>query len=268
MNYSIKQLKALARESLRGHYGTVICALLLYFCINFLLNFITNLLFQDNSVLTAVISFVFTFALSLIMCIFSAGLDAMYLRISRKQPVQVMDLFYLFHCSPDRAIVAGFVQTLLSTLCYLPVNLAPLFLPGLWEGDPDAMLQFLGILLLSLILSVLLSLPFSFIYFLLAENPDMSAREALRISFQLAGRHFGALLFLECSFLGLTLLSAFTMYIALLFVVPYMRTSVAFLYRDARGEFSRAPDMEQQEDTALPSVSNAALPGDDFNSEA
>src|SRR5699024_4907227 len=146
-------------------------ALLLYMLINFLINFVSNLLFRNGSTLTAVVSFLFSFVISLIMCIFSAGLDYMYLNISRKQPVQVSDLFYMFNHNPDRVIAAGFVLTLLTTLADLPITLSLLYLPGLSEGSPTALLQFMGIVLISIVLSVLLCFPFSFAYFLLAESP-------------------------------------------------------------------------------------------------
>ena len=189
MKYSIRQLKSMAWESLQGNYGTI-SALLLYMLINFLINFVSNLLFRNGSTLTAVVSFLFSFVISLIMCIFSAGLDYMYLNISRKQPVQVSDLFYMFNHNPDRVIAAGFVLTLLTTLADLPITLSLLYLPGLSEGSPTALLQFMGIVLISIVLSVLLCFPFSFAYFLLAESPDMGAGEALKQSAGLIRHNF------------------------------------------------------------------------------
>ncbi len=268
MKYSIRQLKSMARESLQGNYGTIISALLLYMLINFLINFVSNLLFRNGSTLTAVVSFLFSFVISLIMCIFSAGLDYMYLNISRKQPVQVSDLFYMFNHNPDRVIAAGFVLTLLTTLADLPITLSLLYLPGLSEGSPTALLQFMGIVLISIVLSVLLCFPFSFAYFLLAESPDMGAGEALKQSAGLIRHNFLRLFLLECSFLGLALLSVFTLYIALLFVIPYMRTSMVFLYREARGELHAGPHTQDNG----PSFTQTSFRGysqqDDYNSEA
>lgn len=266
MKYSIKQLKAMARESLQGYYGTIISALLLYALINLLVNSISNFLFRSSSTLTTVISFLFSFIISLIMCIFSAGLDYMYLCISRRQPIRVSDLFYMFNHNPDRSIAAGFVLTLLSTVANIPESLALMYLPGLWEGSPQALIQFMVIILVCLILSVLLCLPLSFVYFLLADFPEMEAKEAIKRSAGLVKNNIGRLILLECSFLGLAVLSVFTLYLALLFIIPYMRTSMALLYREAAGDLYSAHDSSMGQNHTQ--TFHQTFTQDDFNSEA
>lgn len=285
MKYTLRQLKAMARESLRGKYGIVISAFLLYTCITFFINSLSGILFRDSSTLTYIISWIFSFIISLIMCIFAAGMDYIYLNISRGKETHVSDLLYMFNHNPDRAIVAGFVITILSTISSLPVNLLLNFSTDeMWEDPVSLSAMMLGTLLLSLVLNIILCLPFTFTYFLLTDSQEMEAKEALKTSIRLTKKNLGRLITLQISFLGLILLSVFTLYLALLWVIPYMKTSVAMLYRDAMGELPQPsipygqsygsqrpvypkPPYRPEQPYEEPG-SNAAREKDDFNSEA
>ncbi|MGI6069372.1 MAG: DUF975 family protein [Blautia sp.] len=274
MKYKIKQLKAMARESLHGKYGIAIAALLLFGLLNIFVNFLTVTLFQDSGTLTTVISWLFSFILSLIMCIFSAGLDYIYLNIARHKETRASDLFYMFNHHPDRAIIAGFFITVISTIASLPTILMPAHLmTDMQNGSMEAFGIAMSLIFLSLVLTTILCVPFSFTYFLLVDSPDMEAKDALKGSFHMAGKNLGRILYLEVSFLGLSILSLFTLYIALLWIIPYIQTTLAFLYLECSGELaantpSQTAFATQTAPGAQSEIPSVSEPKDDLNSEA
>lgn len=273
MKYKPRQIKAMARESLHGKYGIVIAALLFFGMINIFINFLTTVLFQDRGIFSLIVSYIFSFILSLIMCIFTAGLDYIYLNIARHKETRPLDLFHMFNQHPDRVIIAGLAITVVSTIASLPILLMPdHLLVDIQNGSMDAFAVSMGIIFLSLILNTVLCIPFVFTYFLLADSPDMGAKDALKGSLQMAGKNFARILYLEISFIGLAVLSVFTLYIALLWIIPYIQTSLATLYMECKGELATSPapgSVPNNGSSAIPSPSvPASKAEDDYNSEA
>lgn len=236
MKLKISQLKAIARDSLRGKYGVVVSSLLLYNLLYLLINSLTGMLFQNDSTLTFIVSWLFTFIISLIMCIFTAGMDYMYLNVARRKETRPSNMLYMFSQHPDRAIIAGFVIVLLNNIASLPLTLLLWFKPQVIDGSIENLQLLLGVLLLSLILTVLFNLPFTFTYYFLVDSPEIGAGEALKCSIQMTFKNLGRILRLYLSFLGLVIVSVCTLYIGLLWVIPYAKTSITLLYMECRGE--------------------------------
>lgn len=73
---------------------------------------------------------------------------------------------------------------------------------------------------------------YSMSYYILLENPGMKHQEARRASMKLMEDNKARLFCLHLSFIGWFILSAFTLGILLLWVVPYMETAQAAFYRE------------------------------------
>lgn len=67
--------------------------------------------------------------------------------------------------------------------------------------------------------------------FIMAENPELSAKEAIARSQIMMKGHKRELFWLEFSFIGWSFLCVFTMGIGFLFLKPYMETTTAVFYR-------------------------------------
>lgn len=70
--------------------------------------------------------------------------------------------------------------------------------------------------------------------FVLLENPDMTASEAIAASKQMMDGHKGELFILRLSFFGWILLGAFTLGIGYLWLNPYMNAAEAAFFRSFR----------------------------------
>lgn len=90
--------------------------------------------------------------------------------------------------------------------------------------------------LLFIIPGIIASLSYSMAHFIMVENPNMTASEALRASKQLMDGHKWDLFLLNLSFIGWVLLCVLTLGIGDLWLNPYMNAAHAAFYRSIRGE--------------------------------
>lgn len=118
------------------------------------------------------------------------------------QPYETRDLFSQF----DRFGV-GFAQRFLRTL-YITLWSLLLIIPG-----------------------IVADLSYSMTPYILADNPNMSAKEAISASKELMDGHKMDLLFLRLTFIGWDLLAALTFNIGNLWLNPYKHASEAAFYR-------------------------------------
>lgn len=106
-------------------------------------------------------------------------------------------------------------------------------------GFAQAFLRGLYIILWSLLLiipGIVKSLSYSMTPFLLADHPEMTARQAIDASKEMMDDHKMDLFILELTFIGWTLLSALTLGIGILFLNPYMNAAYAAFYRQLKAE--------------------------------
>ena len=68
--------------------------------------------------------------------------------------------------------------------------------------------------------------------FIMAENPDMTANEAITASCELMDGHKGELFILELTFIGWNLLAALTLNLGHLALNPYKNAAYAVFYRE------------------------------------
>ncbi len=86
--------------------------------------------------------------------------------------------------------------------------------------------------LLFIIPGIIKSLSYAMTPFIMAENPDMTASEAINASKELMDGHKGELFWLELTFIGWNLLAVLTLGIGSLFVNPYMNAAYAAFYKN------------------------------------
>lgn len=86
--------------------------------------------------------------------------------------------------------------------------------------------------LLFLIPGIVKSFAYSMTPFIMAENPDMTAQEAIRLSKEKMDGHKGELFWLSLTFFGWSLLAALTGGIGYIFLNPYVNAAYAAFYRD------------------------------------
>lgn len=99
--------------------------------------------------------------------------------------------------------------------------------------------------LLFYIPGIVKSYAYSLAPYILAENPNMTAREALRESKRLTYGHKGDLFVLDLSFIGWHLLSPLTLNILNIWLVPYIEATWANYYVEIKKAKSQVPQENQ-----------------------
>lgn len=86
--------------------------------------------------------------------------------------------------------------------------------------------------LLFIIPGIIKSLAYAMTPFIMAENPDLTAKEAITLSKERMDGHKGELFWLGLTFFGWSLLATLTAGIGYIFLNPYMNAAYAAFYRD------------------------------------
>lgn len=173
------ELKAIAKESLKGNYGSAIYALLLFIVVS-------------------------------IVPLCAPAMQVGYIKFSnklvRKENADASSVFEgleLFGKSLWLYILIGIFTYLWSILFLIP--------------------------------GIIKALSYSMAPYILADNPEMTAREALSVSKELMYGKKSDLFYIILSFIGWIILGYFTLGIAFLWIAPYMQTTMAAFYNDAIG---------------------------------
>lgn len=101
---------------------------------------------------------------------------------------------------------------------------------SIWLSVLVAVFTFLWSLLF-VIPGIIKSYSYAMAYYVLADNPEMTAREALRESKEIMHGHKWELFVLQLSFILWHLLGVITLGLAYIYVVPYMSASTANFYQ-------------------------------------
>ncbi|MFC5468244.1 DUF975 family protein [Cohnella suwonensis] len=151
------------------------------------------------------------------------GLADFSLRIARNEPLNVGDVF------------SGFQRLGRTFMLYLLMNIF-IFL---WT-------------LLLLIPGLIAYLRYSMSYFILKDNPELFASEAIRRSKQLMYGHKWRYFVLNLTFIGWALLGVLTCFVGYLWLLPYIRVTQAHFYEDLIRGDAKLPEPPAP-DTFIPS---------------
>ena len=223
------QLKQAARGIMIGKYRNAISILLASNLIISTLSLFTTS--ASNSTLGIIIGLIINFLITLFGTILTVGQCSFYLNVACNQTYQFSDLFTGFKIHPDKTIITQLIIQLLTALPLLPAigvilysfqayNIIVVFLVG-------CILFILGVGI-----SWWISLRYSQVYYLLLDFPDYSAKELLRMSRELMKGNVGRLLYIQVSFIPLTLAGLLSFGVGLLLVQPYQNMTYTLFYLD------------------------------------
>lgn len=222
-NFRPTSLRTQAREALRGKWGNAALVSLI-FCViisafiglagGFSLPTITPNL-SPAELSEYMHGYVLYFNKMLVLNIFlgsfiSLGMIFLFLDVARGAEVKMETLFEAFKKYGR----------------YLLVAIIVIVFTWLWS-------------LLFIIPGFIKSISYSMTYFIMRENPEMSPNDARKLSMKMMHGHKMELFLLELSFFGWALLCGVTLGIGLLWLIPYMYTSMGRFWETLKAE-SRA----------------------------
>ncbi len=182
-------------------------------------------------------------------------MDRVQLKAIAKQQIQG-NIGILFVCLLITSVLSGLIPGLTALIVGPPLTLGltMIFLGLTRDESPEINTLFSGFsymgpaILLNIMIAVftclwsllfvipgiIKAISYSMAYFVLADNPELSAKEALDESKRITSGHIGDLFVLYLSFIPWVLLGAITCGLALIYVVPYMQTTMANYYLELK----------------------------------
>ena len=224
------ELKMAAKDQLLNNYGKMISALLVVDLIpTFILLLASDFLAADTLINT-ILYYVIYFMVSLLVGIFTLGNVKFYMNFCTGRDFRLSDIFYGFHGHQDVGILLILVNIGITFLSMVPFLISV----GAFLFTQSAFLY--PVMALTLIAGVLFAyiqlLSLSQCFYIAVDFPDYSVRQILSMSRRIMKGHRARLFYIQVSFLPLALLCMFTMGIGLLWLYPYMNSTLTHFYLD------------------------------------
>ncbi len=199
--YALKtnsELRQAARAQLKGKWKFLVLLTLIYAVISSIPSGITNN-FDDKMVS---VGFILS---SLITGPLTLGFTICFLKFVRGEELRFENLFDGF-----KNFLSAFLLTILIGIFTI-----------LWS-------------LLFIIPGIIAALRYSMSFYILADNPEINAMDAINQSKEMMKGNKWKLFCLGLSFIGWAILSMFTLFIGILWLIPYVQTSTANFYEDLK----------------------------------
>lgn len=213
---SSSEYRAMALDSLRGKWGPAVIATLVYFLITSCLVSVRAGGATISSASAAFASMGFLTAIFIATPLAFGYMNAMRRYYLNSDPDVVSYMFRL---------PLSFYIDVVWTMLYMYVKVF------LWS-------------LLFIVPGVIKALGYAMTPFVLADEPQLNAGEAIAKSARMMQGHKHQLLLLELSYLGWVLLGCLTCGIAFLWIEPYVACGIAAFYEDVKLEFEQRVEME------------------------
>ena len=250
MNGNRRYWKSYAKEFLQGKWGIAVIGMMAAPLMNTIGMAVAGSLFPGTAFLSWILGEIFLLIVSLLSMIVSTGYNYMLLNMARGREYKISDLFCMFRKGSDGILVAGFIISLFDTVLMIPFyylsnTTAPkgTTIEALYEW----MLPVMVCMFVGMLLGVVIKLPFSMAFYILADEPQLKGTRALKKSAELMKGHMWKFFLLQLSFVPMILLSVVTFYIALIWIMPYMQASMTAFYMDVTGELEERRRKHAQE---------------------
>jgi uncharacterized membrane protein len=202
-----KEILKEAELALNNNWGKSILVNLTYIIIVILIAFVKKyeLNFLTNAIVSDIIETVFSLIITGPFCL---GLYKYHLSIARGEKPAYETMFDGF-----KDFKRAFITYLLSSL-YILLRLLLLIIPG-----------------------IIAALNYALVYFILLDDKEITGNEAILKSKKMMYGHRKRLFYLTLRFLGLGILSIFTLFIGLLWLIPYSYVAYSIFYDDVKRQY-------------------------------
>lgn len=246
------QIRAKARESLQGKWGKAALLTLVYSLITFAISFVANLIPMVGSIILFVIQLPISY-----------GLLVSFMKLKRGEEVGYTEFLSLGFSSFGRVwgVFGNMILKMIIPIALLIVFLVVMIfgfsgsIVGIAAESSAATVGFSGIgiigligYIVALIYTVVKGYLYSLSYYILRDNENMSNKEVVEESARLMMGNRWRFFWLPITFIGWIILSAFTLYIGMLWVMPYMMVAFVCFYEDV-AEKTATPKAEDSTPT-------------------
>lgn len=234
----LSDIRKQAREALTNKWGKGALITLVYFLFTFVLGFISGLV-ED----IAVLSFIVEIATIVISIPISFGLIASFIKLKRGEEVKVFEFFSFGFTNFARAWkIAGniLLKMWLPILLYVISIFVLIFATSFGiatyaisnSGSFVVIASIIGFALFiaAFVYLFVKSLLYNLTYLVAYDNEAMEAKSVVEESAKLMTGNRCKFVLLQLSFIGWAILTVFTLYIGMLWLIPYMQVAMICFY--------------------------------------
>lgn len=228
------ELRTSAREALKGKWGKAALLSLVYALITFVISFVLKFIPFVGSILQFVISVPLSY-----------GLLVTFMKLRRDEEVSYTDFVTTGFNSFVKvwAVFGNMVLKLIIPIVLVILSIILMVYGGIGTGvgvafsSASATAGFSGLLIVGLVLYfasiiylVVKGYYYSLAYYILYDNSDKTGKEIVEESERLMQGNRWSFFWLGLTFIGWAILSAFTFYIGLLWLIPYIMVTFVCFY--------------------------------------
>ncbi|MBD5550510.1 MAG: DUF975 family protein [Lachnospiraceae bacterium] len=248
------QLKTSAKARMTPVMGRLVGAAAIQIGCTFLISRVSSIpaLFTNSFALQILLYFLSSILCGTLTGILEAGLCYLFLKLYCNRPFSAGDLFYAFTRQTKTCLGLSFIMSLISTIPTMPayafflrfsISMEKMNLTAISSNMdasavtiPPEMLNLLSIALFcytpALIITTILDLIYSQVYYLMLDFPSCSVKELFGKSRLLMHGHKGRLFYIRVCFIPLILLGIMTCGIGMLWIAPFMYAVQTEFYLD------------------------------------
>lgn len=238
------EVRAQAREALKGKWGKGALIILAYLAFSFALGFIAGIFGEDSLVYDLI-----EIATTIIQVPISFGLVNAFVKLKRNEEVKSFDFLSLGFSNFKRAWGIGLSVVLKIIVPFIGLILGMVLIVGAivsatassvlgGSAEPSIGLILVGLILflVSYIWMILKSLYYSLTTFIAIDNPNMSSSEVVNESRRMMEGNRWKIFVLSLSFIGWIILTVCTFGIGYFWVLPYMQIASICFYESLLGK--------------------------------
>lgn len=230
-------------------YGIVLFALLLAYSLNLLSkgvfsSFATMELYMEkiNESITFYVELQgIMIIVGAILSTLSVAIMGMALKVARGQEIKFSDILFVIKNNPDKVIIIYLIKEALMTLCNLPQTLISIYTVGVKSLPIDIL--YYTFMIFGYVADIYIVIMFSQAMYYYLDNPNENAIKCIEFSNHVMRKNVGRYLLLLVSFIPLAILSALSMGLLYLWLIPYQYTTFALFYMQLKGETGRTIDV-------------------------
>jgi len=238
-------LKAQAKEQLNGRWGEAIVATLVVMAISIAVSILLNTVLKKVPI--------FSLFSVLISAPLAVGLISFMLKFINHQEVEISEVFSGFNRLVDSVllsllmglfiflwmlpflIVSGILIGVIFSTVGMNTILLGVTLPVVMSILTSPIFMVLVVVYIAMIVVITIkSFSYGMSYYILVENPDMRATEALSWSKRITNGHKGRMFYISLSFIGWSILAAIPALLGYIWLMPYISVTMANLYVDLK----------------------------------
>lgn len=218
--YTRAELKQNAKNALKGKWGSAILATVIFLAIILIASFVLSVIqmiigvaslflvksFEASTLVSSVMSLLTSIIQIVIVAPLTVGLYSYFLKITEENKPELDMIFNGFKNSFGNSII---MSVLVSIYTFL------------WS-------------LLLIVPGIIKAYSYSMAFYIMAENPNISAGDAIKESMRIMNGHKMELFFLQLSFIGWGVLACCTCFVGFLWLVPYMNKTTANFYQSIK----------------------------------